>query len=160
VDFTACQTEEVRSGRPETRSGGVLTAPEGIRDARLWAGLTAIVRVISPRVVQGVASRQTRSFMGSTAATAEEHRRGVRGPWGIANSRHGVWDVGFRDDEQRHGAGTSAQNLAWLRKLAGCRLKAEKNSTGKRIVRRRLIAGWKNDDLVTVLAQIPEKSGA
>src|SRR3954454_13392780 len=49
VDFTECQTEEVRSGRQETRCCCVITNPEGIRDAGLWAGLTAIVMVISHR---------------------------------------------------------------------------------------------------------------
>ena len=56
VDFTECQTEEVRSGRQETRTCCVITDPRGIRDAGLWAGLTAIVMVISHRVVDGVAS--------------------------------------------------------------------------------------------------------
>jgi hypothetical protein len=51
-------------------------------------------------------------------------------------------------------------NLAWLRKLALCLLKAEKNSKGKSIATRRLLAGWKNDYRLKVLAQIPEKSGA
>jgi len=44
--------------------------------------------------------------------------------------------------------------------LALCLLKAEKNSKGKSIHTRRLLAGWKNDYLLSVLAQIPEKSGA
>ena len=51
----------------------------------------------------------------------------------------------------------------WLRKLALCLLKAERNSKGKSIRRRRLLAGWKNEYLLSVLAQIPEipgKSGA
>ncbi|MBV8074896.1 MAG: ISAs1 family transposase [Planctomycetaceae bacterium] len=82
VDFTECQTEEVRSGRQGTRTCCVITAPEGIRDARLWAGLTAIVMVISHRVVNGVASSETRSFIGSAAGTAEEYRNWVRGHWG------------------------------------------------------------------------------
>ncbi len=34
VDFTECQTEEVRNGRQETRSCCVITQPKGIRDAR------------------------------------------------------------------------------------------------------------------------------
>ena len=58
------------------------------------------------------------------------------------------------------GPGNSAENLGWLRKLALCLLKAEKNSKGKSIATRRLLAGWKNDYLLSVLAQIPEKSGA
>src|SRR5512142_3245775 len=160
VDFTACQTEEVRSGRQETRTCWVITAPEGIRDASLWAGLTAIVMVISQRVVNGVARSETRYFIGSAAGTAEEYLNWVRGHGGIENSLHWVLDVCFREEEQRHWAGNSAQNLAWLRKLALCLLKAEKDSEGKSIATRRLTAGWKNDYLLSVLAQIPRKSGA
>ena len=160
VDFTECQTEEVRSGRQETRTCCVITAPEGIRDASLWTGLTAIVMVISQRVVNGVASSETRYFIGSAAGTAEEYLNWVRGHWGIENSLHWILDVCFREDEQRHWAGNSAQNLAWLRKLALCLLKAEKGSEGKSIATRRLTAGWKNDYLLSVLAQIPRKSGA
>jgi predicted transposase YbfD/YdcC len=160
VDFNECQTEEVRRGRQETRSCCVITAPEGIRDAGLWAGLTAIVMVISQRVVNGAASSETRYFIGSAAGTAEDYLRWVRGHWGIENALHWVLDVCFREDDQRHWAGNSAQNLAWLRKLALCLLKAEKGSKGKSIATRRLTAGWKNDYLLSVLAQIPGKSGA
>jgi predicted transposase YbfD/YdcC len=160
VDFTECQTEEIRSGREETRSCCVITAPEGIRDAGLWCGLTAIVMVISQRVVNGVASSETRYFIGSVAGTAAEYLHWIRGHWGIENGLHWVLDVCFREDDQRHRAGNSAQNLAWMRKLALCLLKAEKNSKGKSIATRRLTAGWKNDYLLSVLAQIPEKSGA
>lgn len=160
VDFTECQTEEVRGGRRETRSCCVITDPKGLRDAGLWSGLTAIVMVISHRVVQGVASDEIRYFIGSATGTAAEYLRWVRGHWGIENALHWVLDVCFREDDQRHWAGNSAQNLAWLRKLALCLLKAEKNSTGKSIATRRLLAGWKNDYLSSVLAQIPEKSGA
>jgi predicted transposase YbfD/YdcC len=160
VDFTECQTEEIRSGRQETRTCCVITAPEGIRDAGLWAGLTAIVMVISQRVVNGAVSSETRYFIGSAAGTAEDYLRWVRGHWGIENSLHWVLDVCFREDDQRHWAGNSAQNLAWLRKLALCLLKAEEGSKGKSIATRRLTAGWKNDYLLRVLAQIPGKSGA
>ncbi len=160
VDFAECLTEEVRGGRQEARCCCVITDPEGIRDAGLWAGLTAIVMVISHRVVHGVASGEIRYFIGSTAGTAEEYLRWVRGHRGIENSLHWVLDVCFREDDQRHWAGNSAMNLGWLRKLALCLLKAEKSSKGRSIATRRLLAGWKNDYLLSVLAQIPEKPGA
>jgi predicted transposase YbfD/YdcC len=159
-DFTECQTEGIRSGRQETRTCCVITHPKGIRDAGLWTGLTAICMVVSHRVVDGVAGGETRYFIGSVVGTAEEYLHWVRGHWGIENSLHWVLDVCFREDEQRHWAGNSAENLAWLRKLALCLLKAEKNSKGKSIQSRRLLAGWKNDYLLSVLAQIPEESGA
>ena len=160
VDFTECQTEEVRGGRRETRTCCVITHPRGIRDARLWAGLTAIVLVISRREVDGVSSDEIRYYIGSAAGTAEDYLRWARGHWGIENALHWVLDVCFREDDQRHWAGNSAQNLAWLRKMALCLLKSEEKSQGKSIARRRLTAGWKNDYLLSVLAQIPGKSGA
>ena len=160
VDFTECQTEEIRGGRRETRTCCVITNPRGIRDARLWVGLKAIVMVISHREVNGEASDEIRYFIGSAAGTAEDYLRWARGHWGIENSLHWVLDVCFREDEQRHWAGNSAQNLAWLRKMALCLLKAEKHSKGKSIATRRLLAGWKNDYLLSVLAQIPEDSDA
>jgi hypothetical protein len=92
--------------------------------------------------------------------TAEDDLHWVRGPWGIENALHWVLDVCFREDDPRHWADNSAENLAWMRKLALCLLEAEKNSKGKRIATRRLLAGWKNDSLLSVLAQIPENSGA
>ena len=79
---------------------------------------------------------------------------------GIENSLHRVLDACFREDDHPYWAGNSAMNLAWLRKLALCLLKAETNSKGKSIATRRLLAGWKNDYLLRVLAQIPEKPGA
>jgi predicted transposase YbfD/YdcC len=163
VDFTEFETEGVRSGRQETRTCCVITNPSGIRDISLWTGLTAICMVISQRVIDGVSSTEIRYFIGSAPRTAQEYLRWVRGHWGIENSLHWVLDVCFREDEQRHWAGNSAENLSWLRKLALCLLKAEKNSKGKSIHRRRLLAGWKNEYLLSVLAQIPEnteKSGA
>ena len=141
VDFTECQTEEVRGGRRETRTCCVINRPRGIRDARLWAGLTAIVMVISHREVDGVSSDEIRYYIASVAGTAEDYLRWARGHWGIENALHWVLDVCFREDDQRHWAGNSAQNLGWLRKMALCLLKAEKGSKGKSIATRRLLAG-------------------
>ena len=85
VDFTECQTEGPRKGRQETRTCCVITNPKGIRDAGLWTGLTAIVMVISERVVNGVAGSETRYFIGSVA------RRG-RGVHAL-----GAWSLGDRE---------------------------------------------------------------
>jgi predicted transposase YbfD/YdcC len=156
VDFTQFQTEEIRSGRQEIRSCCVITNPGGIRDMSLWTKLTAICMMASERIVDGVPGYEIRDYIGSAAGTAEEYLQWVRGHWGIENSLHWILDVCFREDEQRHWAGNSAANLAWLRKVALCLLKAEENSKGKSIHRRRLRAGWKNEYLLSVLAQIPE----
>jgi predicted transposase YbfD/YdcC len=163
MDFTETVTEEVRGGHQETRTCCVINKPSGIRDARLWVGLTAICMVTSERVVNGIPASEVRYYIGSVDGTSDQYLKWVRGHWGIENSLHWVLDVCFREDEQRHWAGNSAENLSWLRKLALCLLKVEKNSEGKSIRRRRLLAGWKNEYLLSVLTQItkiPGKSGA
>jgi predicted transposase YbfD/YdcC len=160
VDFTECRTEGVRSGRRETRTCCVITNPSGLRGLGLWTKLTAICMVVCEREINGICSSEIRYFIGSVAGTAEEYLRWVRGHWGIENSLHWVLDVCFREDDQRHWSGHSAENLAWIRKLALCLLRAEKTSQASSINRRRHLAGWKDDYLLKVLAQIPEKSGA
>jgi predicted transposase YbfD/YdcC len=160
VDFTECRTEGVRSGRREARTCCVITNPSGLRGLGLWTKLTAIWMVVCEREINGICSSEIRYFIGSVAGTAEEYLRWVRGHWGIENSLHWVLDVCFREDDQRHWSGHSAENLAWIRKLALCLLRAEKTSQASSINRRRHLAGWKDDYLLKVLAQIPEKSGA
>src|SRR3954454_13002732 len=160
VDFTECRTEGVRSGRREARTCCVITNPSGLRGLGLWTKLTAICMVVCEGEINGICSSEIRYFIGSVAGTAEEYLRWVRGHWGIENSLHWVLDVCFREDDQRHWSGHSAENLAWIRKLALCLLRAEKTSQAGSINRRRHLAGWKDDYLLKVLAQIPEKSGA
>jgi predicted transposase YbfD/YdcC len=160
VDFTEGRTEGVRSGRREARTCCVITNPSGLRGLGLWTKLTAICMVVCEREINGICSSEIRYFIGSVAGTAEEYLRWVRGHWGIENSLHWVLDVCFREDDQRHWSGHSAENLAWIRKLALCLLRAEKTSQAGSINRRRHLAGWKDDYLLKVLAQIPEKSGA
>jgi predicted transposase YbfD/YdcC len=160
VDFTECRTEGIRSGRREARTCCVITNPSGLRGLGLWTKLTAICMVVCEREINGVCSSEIRYFIGSVAGTAEEYLRWVRGHWGIENSLHWVLDVCFREDDQRHWSGHSAENLAWIRKLALCLLRGEKTSQAGSINRRRHLAGWKDDYLLKVLAQIPEKSGA
>ena len=95
--------------------------------------------VISERVVNGVPGSEIRYYIGSAAGTAEEYLKLARGHWGIENSLHWVLDVCFHEDDQRHWAGNSAENLAWLRKMALCLLKAEETGKKKSIPRRRLL---------------------
>ena len=91
VDFTECQTEGPRKGRQETRTCCVITNPKGIRDAGLWTGLTAIVMVISERVVNGVAGSETRYFIGSVARTAEDTCVGYVVIGGLRTHYTGCW---------------------------------------------------------------------
>jgi hypothetical protein len=64
---------------------------------------------------------------------------------------HWVLDVVFREDESRHHAGHSCENLAVLRKLAISLLKQEKTAKAS-LKTKRLRCGWDDDYLAKVLA--------
>ena len=160
VKVSRHETKEHGHGRDEHRTYLVCDVPEGLPDRGRWKGLKRIGVAISDAVRGGKGCDDVRYYILSKRLSARSFGAAVRGHWGIENSLHWVLDVCFREDDQRHWAGNSAMNLAWLRKLALCLLKAEKTSKGKSIATRRLVAGWKNDYLLRVLAQISEKPGA
>jgi predicted transposase YbfD/YdcC len=151
LDWSVAQTQETNRGRDELRECHVIVRPTGLRDAALWKGLTAICMLLSRRVVEGVESVEFRYYIGSFAGTADEYLGAIRGHWGIENSLHWVLDVVFREDDSRHHAGNSGENLALLRKLAVSRLKQEKTSKDS-LKTKRLRCGWDDGYLAKVLA--------
>ncbi len=151
LEYSVVRTEEPNRGREEVRECHVIARPRGLRDAELWKGLTAICMVLSHRVVEGIESIEVRYYIGSFVGTAQEYLSAIRGHWGIENSLHWVLDVVFRDDESRHHAGNSGENLAFLRRLAISLLKQEKSSNAS-LKTKRLRCGWDNDYLAKVLA--------
>jgi predicted transposase YbfD/YdcC len=153
LESRVAQTVEVNRGREELRECHVIVAPKGLRDAGLWAGLAAICMVLSRRVVEGVESVEFRYYMGSFVGTADEYLRAIRGHWGIENSLHWVLDVVFREDDSRHYAGNSGENLALLRRWAIGLLKQEETSNAS-LKTKRLRCGWDNDYLTKVLDTI------
>ena len=64
---------------------------------------------------------------------------------------HWVLEVVFREDDSRHHAGTSGENLALLRRLAISLLKREESSKDS-LKTKRLRCGWDDDYLAKVLA--------
>src|SRR3954451_10677059 len=151
LEWSVARTEETNRGRQEERECHVIVRPEGLRDAALWKGLAAICMLMSRRVVEGVESVEFRYFIGSFAGTAEEYLGAIRSHWGIENSLHWVLDVVFREDDSRHHAGNSCENLALLRKLAIGLLKQEKSCDAS-LKTKRLRCGWDDSYLAKVLA--------
>jgi predicted transposase YbfD/YdcC len=151
LEWSVARTEEANRGRQEVRECHVIVRPEGLRDAELWKGLTAICMLMCRRVVEGIESVEFRYFIGSFVGTAEEYLDAIRAHWGIENSLHWVLDVVFREDESRHHAGNSCENLALLRKLAIGLLKQEK-TCGASLKTKRLRCGWDDGYLAKVLA--------
>jgi predicted transposase YbfD/YdcC len=151
LEYSVARTEETNRGREEVRECHVITGPQGLRDGGLWTGLTAICMVLRHRMVEGVESIEVRYSIGRLMGTAAEYLTAIGGHWGIENSLHWVLDVVVREDDSRHHAGTSCENLALLRKLATSLLKQEKTSDAS-LKTKRLRRGWDDDFLAKVLA--------
>jgi predicted transposase YbfD/YdcC len=150
LEWSVARTEETNRGRREVRECHVINGPSGLRDAGLWKGLAAICMVMCQRVVDGVESIEFRYYIGSFVGTADEYLGATRGHWGIENSLHWVLDVVFREDESRHHAGNSGENLGLLRRLAVSLLKQERSSNAS-LKTKRLRCGWDDDYLAKVL---------
>ncbi len=150
LEWSIAPSEEISRGREEMRECHVIVRPTGVRDAALWKGLTAICMLLCRRVVEGVESVEFRYYIGSFAGTAEEYLSAIRNHWGIENSLHWVLDVVFREDDSRHHAGHSGENLALLRRLAISLLKQEQ-TTDDSLKTQRLRCGWNDDYLAKVL---------
>ena len=82
-----------------------------------WAGLRAVGRVESTRLIGDEASTECRYFL---CALTDQQRFAatVRGHWGIENQQHWVLDVQFGEEACRARRDHSAENLAPIRRLA------------------------------------------
>ena len=80
------------------------------------------------------------------AGQAPAHR--IRRHWSVENELHWVLDMAFREDEARHRARHTAQNLSTLRHFALNLLKRFPDRKGVAGARKR--AGWDHDYLLRV----------
>lgn len=89
-------------GRIEKRNVSISQTPDGIRP---WPGLTTIIRVESQRQLlrhQFIeVTTETRYYISSLSATAQEFALRIRGYWGVENKVHYVRDVTQGEDLSR-----------------------------------------------------------
>jgi len=142
-------------GRVEIRQcTAVRVAGRGIVDTEGWEELQTVCRVESERHLQdGEVQRETRYFISSLGADAEELLEATRTHWHIENKLHWVLDVAFDEDQSRIRSGHAQENMAILRRLALNLLQQEETSS-LGIKNSRLRAGWNEDYLLKVLQQV------
>jgi predicted transposase YbfD/YdcC len=150
------QTIEKGHGRMEKRQCWTMSQPDFIHyldPQKRWPGLQTVVRIASERRIGELVTREVRYYISSLVGDPPLLNRVIRTHWEIENQVHWVLDVAFREDDSRVRQGHAAENLAIIRHIALNLLKQE-HSLKLGIQNKRLQAGWNNDYLLKVLAQL------
>src|SRR4029450_2024746 len=137
-------TDDHGHGREEQRTVQVLPARGYLSAAQLamWLGVLSIVMVT--RVVwceaTGVESIEVSYFLSSLPPNARRLGTAIRGHWSIENGLHWVLDVVFREDARRVYDRTTAENVAFMPRLALSLLRGDTGKSSLKAKRKR--AGW------------------
>jgi predicted transposase YbfD/YdcC len=166
-------------GRIEQRDVAVAREVDWLGGQRRFPGelrlpdVAAIVRVQSRTQLKDRCRLDTRYYITSSKASAEQMAAAIRGHWRIENQLHWTLDVVFNEDQSRLRKGHGAQNMAVVRHLAlnlvrlvsedarpersGLRRKTNKPKAPRKtpISRRRKIAGWNTNYLAAILQTPP-----
>lgn len=137
-------TREQGQGRREQRTVEVLPAREYLSAAQqaLWVGVLSLVMVTSVVWEQATGRERTevRYFLSSLPPVARRLGAVIRGHWGIENGLHWVLDVVFREDARRVYHRTTAENVAFMNRLALSLLRGATGKSSLKVKRKR--AGW------------------
>ena len=115
--LTALETVEKNHGRIEIRRYALGDRIDWLEAKPDWAGLQAVGRVESTRIIGDQTSTECRYFLCSFP-DRDRFAAIVRGHWGIENQQHWVLDVQFGEDACRTRKDHSAENLALIRRIA------------------------------------------
>lgn len=146
-------TEDQGHGREEQRTVQVLPARGALSamQSAAWLGVLTIVMVT--RVVwceaTGVESMEVSYFLSSLPPHARRLGPAIRGHWSIENGLHWVLDVVFREDARRVYDRTTAENMAFLNRLALSLLRGDTSKSSLKVKRKR--AGWQLPYLAQLL---------
>ena len=140
-------------GRIEIRACWTISDSEVLQHLRgfaNWKNLVTVSRIRSERRIGEEQSCEDRYHIASLIG-AEQMLKIVRSHWGIENELHWTLDLAFDEDRCRVRKDHGPENFVLLRHIALNLLKQEK--TSKRGIKgKRLLAGWKQDYLLKVLA--------
>jgi predicted transposase YbfD/YdcC len=137
-------TEAQGHGREEQRTGQVLPARGALSVAQLAAWVGVLTLVMVTRVVWGEASGreslEVSYFLSSLPPHARRIGSAIRGHWSIENGLHWVLAVVFREDARRIYDRPTAENVAFLNRLALSLLRGDTGKGALKVKHKR--AGW------------------
>ena len=155
--LTVTETVEKDHGRIEIRRYALSHPIDGLEAQPDWAGLQAVGRVESTRIIGENTSTECRYFLCSLA-DRDRFAALVRGHWGIENQQHWVLDVQFGEEACRTRNDYSAENLALIRRMALNVLRH--NGPSRDSIRRRKLRAALNDYRLRLLFGQPSLAAA
>jgi predicted transposase YbfD/YdcC len=144
-------------GRLEKRAVRLCHDLSWLTTVESWSGLAFVAEVRRETTVltTGKTSLETSYYIGSEpSCSAESAGQTIRRHWEVESKLHWVLDIAFGDDDARHRAHNTAQNLAILRHFA---LNIVRQDSGRKlgVANSRKRAGWDRGYLVKLLTGIP-----
>lgn len=154
ANMTTTETYDKGHGRVEVRRCRVSQAIAWLKQRHPeWHKLTSIVAIDSERHIGESVTKETRYFISSKAATADQLLAAVRLHWGIENQLHWVLDMSFGEDQSRIRKDNAPTNVAIIRHAALNMIRqAQKKRTSIKLMRK--TAGWDNAVLKNILEQV------
>ncbi len=139
-------------GRIETRKCTVLNYLEMLDESENWKEMKSVIKIESTReeLISQKISTETRYYISSKTATAEEFTSLVRLHWGIENSLHWVLDVNFKEDHSRIRNGMADENFSIIRRIALNIIKLNKTRKASQRAKRKM-ASWNTKFLEELL---------
>jgi predicted transposase YbfD/YdcC len=144
-------------GRHEQRTVQVVRAQDYLSVASLqaWVGVLSLVMVtrVVGCVATGKESTEVSYFVSSLPPQARRIGAAIRGHWRIENGLHWVLDVVLREDARRVYNRTTAENWAFLNRLAVSLLRGDPSKSSLKVKRKR--AGWSISYVMQLLGFSP-----
>lgn len=151
-------TEETNKGRGriETRRCWMTTDVSWLPGGEEWRNLGSFACVEATRQIGEKVETDQRYYISSIEKRAAAHMlKRVRGHWGVENRLHWRLDMVFDEDQRRIRSGHAAENFSRLSRIALNLLKAGPPKA-RSIRARRLLAGWDQDYLLSLLIHEPD----
>lgn len=147
------ETVDKAHGRVDKRTVSMSRDLQWLTTEQDWRGLSFVVQVKRERTVlsTNTTSVETAYYIGSeTSVAVDKVAAAIRRHWGIENELHWVLDMAFREDEARHRAGNTAQNMTTLRHFALNLIKQDR-SRKLGVANSRKRAAWDHSYLLKLL---------
>jgi predicted transposase YbfD/YdcC len=143
-------------GRLEKRTVTVCRDLTWVTTRERWEGLSLVAKVTRERTDLSTqhSSTETAYYIGSdTSAPVHKTAKMIRRHWTVETQLHWVLDVAFREDDARHRAKNTAQNMSTLRHFALNVIKQDRDrKLGVANTRKR--AGWDRNYLIKLLTSL------